>query len=79
MSLLHNVDPGLQTRDTSSMAPVEAGLCESVVTASHDDIHRYSDVALRSASLGQVGVLLLAGGQGTRLWVSYPKVTTSCS
>ena len=56
------------------MTPVEAELCESVTTVGHDKIHRYSDLALRAASDGQVGVLLLAGGQGTRLGVNYPKV-----
>merc|ERR1719323_2622637 len=55
------------------MTPVEAELCESVTTVGHDKIRRYSDLALRAASDGQVGVLLLAGGQGTRLGVNYPK------
>ena len=67
-------EDSLQSRDTSSMTPVEAELCESVTTVGHDKIRRYSDLALRAASDGQVGVLLLAGGQGTRLGVNYPKV-----
>jgi len=66
-------EDSLQSRDTSSMTPVEAELCESVTTVGHDKIRRYSDLALRAASDGQVGVLLLAGGQGTRLGVNYPK------
>ena len=68
-------EDSLQSRDTSSMTPVEAELCESVTTVGHDKIRRYSDLALRAASDGQVGVLLLAGGQGTRLGVNYPKVS----
>jgi len=55
------------------MEPVEASLCESVATSSEEILKEYEEVALRAASRGQMGVLLLAGGQGTRLGVGYPK------
>ena len=66
-----NVGPG---RDMDTMEPVHPSLCESIVSSSPAQLDLYRDVALRAAGGGQVGVLLLAGGQGTRLGVPYPKV-----
>jgi len=59
--------------DKLCMEPVEAELCESALTCGQDKLIHYQETALRAASAGQVGVLLLAGGQGTRLGVPYPK------
>ena len=62
-----------EERDMASMEPVEASLCESVLTSSQETLQTYRDLALSQAAKGRVGVLLLAGGQGTRLGVGYPK------
>ena len=55
------------------MEPMDEDLCKSVTTSSKDELKSYSETALREISQGRIGVLLLAGGQGTRLGVPYPK------
>merc|ERR1719186_558403 len=47
------------------MEPVPASICSSVAASSKEVLKEYEEVALRAAARGQVGVLLLAGGQGT--------------
>ncbi len=55
------------------MEPIEDDLCASVNKTSPDALDDYRKVCLEHISKGHVGVLLLAGGQGTRLGVPYPK------
>jgi len=61
------------SRDMSSMEPVSEDICCSVRECSPEKKKLYQETALREVSEGHVGVLLLAGGQGTRLGVPYPK------
>lgn len=55
------------------MEPIESDLCASVNKATEKELHSYLQTSLKEISQNHVGVLLLAGGQGTRLGVPYPK------
>ena len=68
----HHGDEEAKTVD-DLMEPIEDDLCGSVSKTSHEELESYKEKAFRAISEGLVGVLLLAGGQGTRLGVPYPK------
>ena len=55
------------------MQPVENELCASIRNCSDDELEEFRSVTLDHIANGHIGVLLLAGGQGTRLGVPYPK------
>lgn len=55
------------------MQPIPTEMYGSVTRTSLEKIKDFEDAGLREVSEGHVGVLLLAGGQGTRLGVNYPK------
>lgn len=55
------------------LEPIPESKFMSVTRTSEDKLEIYRREGLRHISDGKVGVLLMAGGQGTRLGFSYPK------
>lgn len=57
----------------SRMQPIPAELFGSEKNADKEELLTYRSLGLEEISKGHVAVLLLAGGQGTRFGVNYPK------
>jgi len=55
------------------MEPLDDSQCGAVVKSTDEDLLHYEDLSMTEIAAGRVGILLLAGGQGTRLGTSYPK------
>eukprot|EP00158_Paraphelidium_tribonemae_P003917 Partr_v1_DN26464_c0_g1_i2_m23956 putative pyrophosphorylase len=57
----------------SKMSPLPDDCFDDVDLCSAESIKKWRDVGLKAIGAGQIGVILLAGGQGTRLGSSAPK------
>lgn len=58
---------------SASMVPIDPSYCEGVSEADPAKLERYFNLTLEAVSRGEVGLVCLAGGMGTRLGVDYPK------
>lgn len=59
----------LQEQSSASITPIDALTCEQI----EQNKQEYENIGLNSLKNGEVGVLLLAGGMGTRLGSDNPK------
>lgn len=55
------------------MKKIPTELFEAEATTDPDKLEEYQSIGLEEISNGHVAVVLMAGGQGSRLGVSYPK------
>lgn len=55
------------------MQPIDETKIASVETSTEEELNTYEEHGLKEIAQGHVAVLLLAGGQGSRLGVIYPK------
>jgi len=62
-----------QSKLDDRMEPIPPELYGGVCRSTTEELKSYEDEGFLQISDGKVAVLLLAGGQGTRLGVSYPK------
>ncbi|XP_054162647.1 UDP-N-acetylhexosamine pyrophosphorylase-like [Oppia nitens] len=55
------------------LEPLSSQVHQSITRSSKETLNAFRETGLREISEGRVAALLLAGGQGTRLGVNYPK------
>ena len=48
------------------MEPLDESQCGAVIKSTDEDLLHYENLSFQEIAAGNVGILLLAGGQGTR-------------
>jgi UDP-N-acetylglucosamine/UDP-N-acetylgalactosamine diphosphorylase len=61
------------TNQSVLLAPLPEECFDSILEASSDKVNEWQSIGLKQIAQNKVGVILLAGGQGTRLGSSAPK------
>lgn len=69
---MNSLNANRETLD-SKIQPIPGEVFESLCTSTKEKLEQYELRGLKEISEGRVAVLLMAGGQGTRLGVNYPK------
>lgn len=69
---IQGAEAGVLNQDTT-FEPLPANVFDSVLKASPDQIRKWETIGLSQIAQGKVAVILMAGGQGTRLGSSAPK------
>ncbi|XP_046477158.1 UDP-N-acetylhexosamine pyrophosphorylase [Neodiprion pinetum] len=62
-----------QVKLDAKLRPIPSEVSASLQNSTFAETQKYHDLGLREIADGRTAVLLMAGGQGTRLGVSYPK------
>ena len=70
---LSTKDSGNSGEKDKLLEPIPPSASDSVASASAELLQEWRNAGLETISANKVAVLLLAGGQGTRLNVPYPK------
>lgn len=70
---LSGTDPSSSGEKDKTLEPIPESARDSVASAGEELLKQWQDAGLEAIGESKVAVLLLAGGQGTRLNVPYPK------
>ena len=71
-SLVKNYEPSSNEENTT-FEPADKSICESKITMVQDQRDKLYELGMQKIREGKAAVIVMAGGQGTRLGFSHPK------